>query len=108
MTTVIFHSPAATGKTKFGQALARHFGCSAVVEAEELLHMADSVRKHKLPNALILCINANDVEHSPYIRARRTLHRDEMNRAMVAVGGIPIWNDDGSVNTMGKRKELKA
>lgn len=96
--TVIFAAPTATGKTRFGQALAKHFDCSSVVELEELASMSDEVRKHKLDNALILCEDAQQVGFSPYIRRRRTLQRDEMNAAMVAVGGRAIWNSDCTVN----------
>ena len=96
--TVIFASPAATGKTHFGKELARHFGCNSVIEAENLSHMSETVLKEKLPRALILCQQASEVPFSPYIRARRTLQRDEMNAAMVAVGGRAIWNSDATVN----------
>lgn len=104
MTTVIFASPAGTGKTCFGEKLARHFGCTSVVEAEELLGMSETVQKHKLGNALILCQTASEVPFSPYIRARRTLQREEMNAAMAMVGGRNIWNEDGSVNSFGVGK----
>lgn len=99
MTTVIFASPPCTGKTAFGEKLARHFGCTSVVEAEELRSMSETVQKHKLSNALIICQDASEVPFSPYIRARRTLQREEMNAAMSMVGGPKIWNEDGSVNS---------
>lgn len=96
--TVIFASPTATGKTRYGAKLAKHLGCSSVVELEELAQMSDEVRKHKLDNALILCEDYQQVGYCPYIRRRRTLQRDEMNAAMVAVGGRAIWNSDGTIN----------
>lgn len=99
MTTIIFASPAGTGKTTYGELLARHFGCTSVVEAEELRSMSETVQKHKLGNALILCQEASEVPFSPYIRARRTLQREEMNAAMTAVGGAKIWNKNGTVNS---------
>lgn len=100
MTTVIFASPAGTGKTTYGALLARHFGCTSVVEAEELRSMSETVRKHKLGTALILCQDpAREVPFDPYIRARRTLQREEMNAAMAMVGGEKIWNEDGTVNS---------
>jgi deoxyadenosine/deoxycytidine kinase len=104
--TVIFAAPAGTGKTMFGKALAEHFGCKSVIEAEQLSPMSETVKKHSLSNALILCQTPEQVPYSPHIRLRLTLDRDQMNRAMVEVGGIPIWNDDGSVNQFGKRKGL--
>lgn len=74
----------------------KHFGCDAVYDDGDCL-------KGRKPgkNSLVLCTS---FQHTP---PGRILGRDEMNRAMVAVGGIPIWNDDGSVNTLGKRKDLK-
>lgn len=99
MTTIIFASPAGTGKTTYGALLARHFGCTSVVEAEELRSMSETVKKQKLGTALILCQSASEVPFSPYIRARRTLQREEMNAAMAMVGGAKIWNEDGSVNS---------
>lgn len=104
--TVIFAAPAMTGKTKFGEALAKHFGCKSVIEVEQLDSMSETVKKHSLGEALILCQTPEQVPYSPYIRRRLTLDRGQMNRAMAAVGGIPIWNDDGSVNQFGKRKGL--
>jgi hypothetical protein len=106
--TVIFAAPAATGKTKFGEELARFFGCRKVIEAENLDRMSVHVLKEQLPYALILCTEPSEVPDSPYIRDRRLLTRDEMNIAMIRAGGIPIWNDDGSVNTMGQRRGLQA
>lgn len=94
---IIFAAPAATGKTHFKEALKKHFGCDAVYDD------GDVRRSSRFPgkNALVLC---QTFKHAP---PGRILSRDEMNRAMVAVGGIPIWNDDGSVNIMGERKGLK-
>lgn len=102
MTTVIFASPAGTGKTVLGEKLARHFGCTSVVEAEELHGMSETIQKHKLGDALILCQDPSEVQVSPHIRARRTLQREEMNAAMVMIGGEKIWNEDGSVNAFGR------
>lgn len=99
MTTIIFASPAGTGKTTFGEKLAAYLGCKSVVEAEEIRSMSDMVKKHKLHRALILCHDPSEVPNSPYIRARRTLLPEEMNLAMRAVGGEKIWNEDGTVNS---------
>lgn len=99
MTAIIFASPAGTGKTTYGKLLAEHLGCKSVVEAEEIRNMSDMVKKHKLHRALILCHDPSEVPNDPYIRARRTLQREEMNAAMTAVGGAKIWNKNGTVNS---------
>lgn len=94
---IIFAAPAATGKTRFKEELKEHFGCDAVYDDGE--HLAG---RKPGANSLVLCQRSSDVKVQG-----RVLDQDQMNRAMVAVGGIAIWNDDGSVNTFGKRKGLK-
>lgn len=96
---IIFCSPPATGKTYFKEELKKHFNCDRVFDDGECMNRR--MPGEKAPKrTLILC------SHPPSGIQGSELDRDQMNRAMVAVGGIPIWNDDGSVNTLGKRKGL--
>ena len=96
---IIFAAPAATGKTHFAEALRKHFKCESVYDEgrDGRWHAPNHAK-----NVLVLCTTMPSDVHGPVA----VLDRDQMNRAMVAVGGIPIWNDDGSVNTLGKRKGL--
>jgi len=96
---IIFCSPAATGKTHFKEALKKHFNCDRVFDDGELLRSRTPGTANP-KRSLILCSHPNSELKG------EVLDRDQMNRAMVAVGGVPIWNDDGSVNTFGNRKGL--
>ncbi|QBJ04528.1 hypothetical protein HOV23_gp045 [Pseudomonas phage Lana] len=96
---IVFAAPAATGKTHFKEALKAHFKCQQAYDDGEIngIRWPSNNGPH---DTLILC--CNDRSDQP----GRRLSREEMNAAMVAVGGIPIWNDDGSVNMNGKRAVL--
>jgi len=95
---IIFCSPAATGKTHFKEALKKHFNCDRVFDDGELLGQR-TPGQEAVKRSLILCTDPAPCDGE-------LLTREQMNKAMVAVGGIPIWNDDGSVNHCGKRKGL--
>lgn len=99
MNIIIFASPAATGKTHFAEALRDYFKCDRVLDdGRTPVRQTGESDQH----TLILCCPGEDVGPG------HVLDRDQMNRAMVAVGGIPIWNDDGSVNLCGKRTGVQA
>jgi hypothetical protein len=89
---IIFASPAGTGKTTHKHKLMAHFGCTHVHDDGATLRQPGQLSK----GTLILCMPEDIGSHSPHIRGK-LLSRAEMNAAMVAVGGKPIWGEKGEI-----------
>lgn len=94
---LLYLTPAMTGKTTKAEQLKAYFNADEVVELENLRNTSRAVRRrlHQSKNVLVLATPDDDLSTLDGTAYEKLTNR-VCNDAMVAVGGYPIWNQDGT------------
>ncbi|WP_443699667.1 hypothetical protein [Pseudomonas sp.] len=94
---LLYLTPPMTGKTTKAQQLKAYFNADEVIELETLRTTSRAARRrlHQKKNVLVLATPEDDLSTLDGTAYEKLTNR-VCNDAMVAVGGYPIWNQDGT------------